>query len=52
VGEDFLDHRRLEDRRDDLQLATAVRAVVQVEIEHALEQLGSAQLVRSSLAPA
>ena len=33
VREELLDHRLLEDRRDDLQLATAVRAVLQVEIE-------------------
>ena len=32
-----------QDRRNDLQIATAVRAVLQVEIEHALEQLGPAQ---------
>ena len=32
-----------QDRRHDLQLAAAVRAVFQTEIEHALEQLGPAQ---------
>ena len=29
VREDLLDHRRLQDRRDDPQIATAVRAVLQ-----------------------
>ncbi len=43
VREDLLDHRLLEDRRDDLQLAAAVRAVRHVDLEHALEQLGPAQ---------
>ena len=33
VGEDLLDHRLFQDRSDDLQLAAAVRAVLQVEIE-------------------
>jgi hypothetical protein len=37
---DLLDHRLLQDRRNDLQLASAVRAVLQVEVEQALEQLG------------
>ncbi len=35
VREDLLDHRRLQGRRDDLELATAVRAVRQVEFESA-----------------
>ena len=39
VREDLLDHRLLQDRRDDLQLAAAVRAVFQVDLEHPLEQL-------------
>ena len=43
VREDLLDHRLLEDRRDDRQLATAVWAVFHVDLEHALEQLGPAQ---------
>ncbi len=43
MGEDLLDHRRLQDRRDDLQLAAAVRAVLKVEIEDALEQTGPAR---------
>ena len=33
MREDLLDHRLLKDRRDDLQLAAAVRAVLQLEIE-------------------
>jgi len=33
VREDFLDHWLFEDRRDD-QLAAAVRAVFQVDLEH------------------
>jgi len=32
-----------EDRRDDLQLAAAVRAMRLVDLEHPLEQLGPAQ---------
>ena len=43
VREDPLDHRLFQDGRDDLHLAAAVRAVLQVEIEHALEQLAPAQ---------
>ena len=43
VREDLLDHRRFQDRRNDLQLAAAVRAVLQTELEHALEQLGPAR---------
>ena len=39
VGEDLLDHRPLEDGRDDLEIAAAaVRAVLHVDVEHALEQ--------------
>jgi hypothetical protein len=37
VREDPLDHRLFQDRRNDLQLATAVRAVLQVDLDHALE---------------
>jgi len=33
VREDLLDHRLLQDRRDDLQLAPAVRAVLHVDLE-------------------
>jgi len=43
VHQDLLDHRLLQDGGDDLQLAAAVRAVLQVEVEHPLEQLGPAQ---------
>jgi len=35
VREDLLDHRLLKDRRDDLQLAAAVRAVRHVDLESA-----------------
>jgi len=37
VREDLLDDRLFEDRRDDLQFATAVRAVRHVDLKHALE---------------
>ena len=40
VGEDALDHRRLQDGGDDLQLAAAVRAVFEVDLEGRLEQPG------------
>jgi len=43
VREDLFDHRLFQDRGDDLQLAAAVRAVLQVEIEHPPELLGPAQ---------
>ncbi len=43
MREDLLDHRLLKDRRNDLQLAAAVRAVLQIEFEHALEQPRPAQ---------
>ena len=36
VREDLLDHGRLQDRCDVLQLATALRAVLQVEVEDVL----------------
>jgi hypothetical protein len=35
VREDLPAHRRLQDRRDDPQIATAVRAVLQVKVESA-----------------
>ena len=38
VREDALNHLRLHDRSDDLQLSAAVRAVFQIDLEHALEQ--------------
>jgi hypothetical protein len=37
VREDLLDDRLLQDRSDDLQLTATVRAVLKVEIKHALE---------------
>jgi hypothetical protein len=45
VREGLLDDRRFQDRRDDLQLAAAVRAVLEVELEldATLEQLGPGQ---------
>jgi len=43
VREDLLNHRLLHDRRDDLQLAAAVRAVRHVDLEDPLEQLSPAQ---------
>ena len=43
VREDLRDHRLFQDRRDDLRLATVVRAVFQVDLEDPLEQLGPAQ---------
>jgi len=39
----LLDHRLFEDRRDDPQFATAVRAVFRVDLENPLQQLGPAQ---------
>jgi hypothetical protein len=38
VSEDLLDHRLLQDRRNDLQLAAAVRAVLLVDVKDVLEQ--------------
>jgi hypothetical protein len=38
VREDELDHRRLFDRRDDLQLATALRAALDIDVEHAFQK--------------
>ena len=46
VREDLLDDWRFQDRRNDLALTAAVRAVLQVQLEHTLEQLGPAQLHR------
>jgi len=36
VREDLLDHRLFQDRRDDLQLAAAVRAMRRVDLEDPL----------------
>ena len=38
LREDFLDHRLLQDGRDDLQLAAAVRAVLQVKFKDAIDR--------------
>jgi len=38
VREDLLYRRLFQDDRDDLQLAAAVRAVLQIELKHAFEQ--------------
>ena len=43
VREDPLDHRLLQNGRNVLKRAAAVEAVLQVEVKHALEQLGPAQ---------
>jgi hypothetical protein len=44
VREDLLDDRQLEGGRDDLEYpAAAVRAVLHVDLAHALEPLGPAQ---------
>ena len=40
MREDPDNHRRLLDGGDDLQLATALRAVFEVQVENALEQEG------------
>ena len=49
VGEDALDHRRLEDGGADLQLAAAVRAVFEVELEGPFEQPGPAHPHRPAM---
>jgi len=56
LREDALDHRRSEDRGDDRELAAAVRAVLEIDLEHALELPGQADANRpcakvSSAAP-
>jgi hypothetical protein len=40
VREDLLDHRLLQDRRNDPQFAATVRAALQVERKNTLEQPG------------
>ncbi len=48
VRQDLLDHRPLEDGRDDLQFpAAAVRAVLHIDVEDPLEQPRQADAVRS-----
>ena len=37
VGEDLGNHRRINDRGDDLQAAAAAWAVLDIDIEHALK---------------
>jgi hypothetical protein len=50
MAKDLLDHRPLEDGRDDLQLpAAAVRAVLHVDVEDALEQPRPADAMRPVL---
>ena len=50
VSQDLLDHRPLEDGRDDLQLPGAtVRTPLHVDVEHALEQPGPADAARQEL---
>ena len=50
MGQDLLDHRPLEDGRDDVQLAAAaVRAVPHVDVKDPLEQLRPADAVRPDL---
>jgi hypothetical protein len=46
MGKELLDHRCFQDRRVDLQLATAVRAVLEIEIEDAFEQTSPARPMR------
>jgi hypothetical protein len=43
VREDLLNDRLLQEGGDDLQLTAAVRAVLEVELEHPLEQPGPTQ---------
>jgi hypothetical protein len=47
MREDLPDHWLFPDRRNDLQFATAVRAVLHVDLEDVLEQLGPAHAHRS-----
>ena len=46
MGKDFGDDRRVDDCGDDLQAATTVWAVFDVDIEYALEQAGPAHACR------
>jgi hypothetical protein len=47
MGQDALDHRRIDDGGDDLQLAATVRALFEVDGEDALEQPRPTQARRS-----
>jgi len=49
VREDLPDHWLPEDRRNDLQLATAVWAMLKVDLEDLLDQLGPAQTHLASM---
>lgn len=49
MGEDLLDDRPFQDGGDDLELAAAVRAVLHVDVKHALEQAGPADSARPAL---
>ena len=49
MGEEERNHRRLNDGSDDLQAASAVRAVFNVDIEDALEQARPTQARRRRL---
>lgn len=49
MGEDLVDHRRIFDRGDDLQGATAVGTVFHVDIEDAFEQPDPTDARRLSL---
>lgn len=52
MREDALDHRGLEDRRDDLELSAAVGAVLEVDLEDPLEQPGPADARRPAVCAA
>jgi len=49
VPEDPLYHWRLQDGRNDLELAPVVRAVLHVDLEHALEQPGPTDARRQAM---
>ena len=52
VREDPLDHVHFEDGGDDLELAAAMRAVLEVDLVHALEQPGPGETPYSDPSPA
>jgi hypothetical protein len=47
MGQDALDHRRIDDGGDDLQLVATVRALFELDGEDALEQPRPTQARRS-----
>jgi len=49
MRQDALDYRRFEDGGDDLELTTAVRAVLDVDLEHPLEQPSPADARRPAM---